>query len=268
MSLHGHGVTDIGLHRPRNEDAILVRNDLGVYAVCDGMGGYRGGDVASRLATEALARSFERDADLLEEARRGGGPVSPVLELIRRAIARANLAVWEYAIAEANRIGMGTTATVLVDVGSYVAVGHVGDSQAIRIRGDRAETLTRDHTITQELLDSGTIDGEEALHSRFRHVLTRSVGHHLDLEPDLLARRVEEGDRYVLCTDGLSRYLRDRRRLPPLATGGTDAAARRLVDFANAQGGSDNVSVVVLQNRAGDAWRANSMDSGARQAYG
>jgi PPM family protein phosphatase len=217
--------SDIGRARERNEDAYLIREPL--FAVADGMGGARGGDVASSLALEIL---------------RGDGPT----ELIE-TIKQANQRVLERAESDRDLRGMGTTLTAVVTEDAKAHVAHVGDSRAYLLRDGNLQQLTEDHTLVQRMVREGKITPEEARRHPQRSVITRALGVEGNLPVDELTLEMQPGDRLLLCTDGLTSMVQ-RERIEEILAGEDDpqAACDRLIDAANRAGGDDNVTVIVL----------------------
>jgi serine/threonine protein phosphatase PrpC len=237
------GVTDTGRRRRRNEDAYVCEPPL--FAIADGMGGAQAGEVASRLA-----------AAVLEETRydsgAGDGGEARIEELIREA----NRRVFQRSNEDAATSGMGTTMTVAVvnDTDGTIAFGHVGDSRAYRVRDGRLEQLTDDHSLVGELMRSGKLSPEEAETHPQRSVITRALGTEPDIDVDTFTVEAEPDDVFLLCSDGLTDMVSDREILAVLQeSGDLQAAARALVEAANAVGGEDNITVVVFRVEEGDA---------------
>jgi protein phosphatase len=240
------GVTDTGRRRRRNEDAYVCEPPL--FAIADGMGGAQAGEVASRLA-----------AAVLEETRydsgAGDGGEARIEELIREA----NRRVFQRSNEDAATSGMGTTMTVAVvnDTDGTIAFGHVGDSRAYRVRDGRLEQLTDDHSLVGELMRSGKLSPEEAETHPQRSVITRALGTEPDIDVDTFTVEAEPDDVFLLCSDGLTDMVSDRDILAVLQeSSDLQAAARALVEAANAVGGEDNITVVVFRiedaDEAGD----------------
>lgn len=243
------GLTDTGRRRLGNEDAFVC--DPPVFAVADGMGGAQAGELASRLAAAALE---ERAAGLRGEA--------AVAALVREA----NDRIFRRAIADPATAGMGTTVTVAVvdEAAGTLAIGHVGDSRAYRLRSGALEQLTSDHSLVAELVRSGRLTKEEADQHPHRAVITRSVGTEQAVDVDTITVSLQEGDLYLLCSDGLTTMVTDDVILSlALAAGGNpDELAGTLVDAANAGGGEDNITVVVFEVAAGEpAAAGHALDS-------
>lgn len=227
--------TDVGRVRSVNEDSVLA--DLPVFVVADGMGGHEAGDVASRLVVDEFSRLSD-------------GPLSQPEE-VAEVIDRANRAIVDHSIRHPGCSGMGTTAVGLLLVEHSGApswlVFNVGDSRAYRLADHRLEQLSVDHSYVQELVDSGEITPLAARVHPQRNVVTRALGVDSGVEPDLWLRSPAAGERFLLCSDGLSGELDDATIAEVLSTSvSADAAARELVRRALEAGGHDNVTVLVL----------------------
>ena len=239
MYFGAEGCSDCGRVREHNEDAFRIDSERGLFVVADGMGGHAGGEVASALAVEAI---FEA---LLEGRARETEPGAA--EALQAAIELANNAIYRDARENPERKGMGTTLTLLSWDRRRLHLGHVGDSRAYRLRGDELTQLTRDHTWVDMQVRAGVLSRQEAEHARMRHVLVNSLGTQLWIKPDIVPVDVEPKDRFLLCSDGLSDLV-DRDGLRDILAGhGTiGETARRLVEQANAAGGRDNITAVVI----------------------
>lgn len=231
--------TDTGRRRMQNEDAFVCEPPL--FAVADGMGGAQAGELASRLATAALA---ERGAELRGE------------EAMAGLVQEANDRIYRHALGDPASAGMGTTVeAMLVDeAAGLIAVGHVGDSRAYRVRNGDLEQLTTDHSLVGELVRTGRLTPEEAEQHPHRSVITRALGTEAEVQVDTLTVATEVGDLYLLCSDGLTSMIRDGEILAIVAGTDGDPAriAERLVAAANRAGGEDNVTVVVFEIVAGE----------------
>ena len=235
-----------GRVRANNEDALLVEPAAGLAVLADGMGGYNAGEVASAMATEIIG------AHLLPVLQQ---PAPDGLRLaVGSSVERANAAICETSRTEARYRGMGTTVVMTVFTPGRVLVGHVGDSRAYRLRQGRLETLTRDHSLLQEQIDAGLVRPERAHEAPYRNLLTRALGMTPVVQIDLAEHTVEPGDLYLLCSDGLNDMLRDDQIARHLAAQTTlEAMGHALVDAANAAGGRDNISVVLMRCASTDA---------------
>ncbi|HEY1557425.1 MAG TPA: Stp1/IreP family PP2C-type Ser/Thr phosphatase [Kofleriaceae bacterium] len=232
------GETNVGKVRTANEDSMIVEPALGLYVVLDGMGGANAGDVASQTARDALREH-------VVQHRLHAEPKA----LIEGAIQTACATVFNAAQADRTRHGMGTTvvACLLVDPARAV-IAHVGDSRAYLLRGQRLIPLTRDHTIVEELVDRGLLSAEEAERHPYKNVLSRNLGARADTRVDLSELELKQGDRVLLCSDGLYGYA-SAEAIQYLVSSGDppEQVARDLIDLALRGGGGDNVSVIVLE---------------------
>jgi serine/threonine protein phosphatase PrpC len=240
MKLAAASATDQGLVRQNNEDSFLIDDQRALFAVADGMGGHRGGEVASRTAIEALRAAVANGFALHE------------------AIGRANLAVLERAAGDTELSGMGTTLTAVVALGGHqILIGHVGDSRAYLLQDGSLHRATDDHSLVEEMVREGRLTPEQAESHPQRAIVTRALGVDEELAVDLYTLDVAERDRVVLCSDGLTTMVRERdiERMTR-----TEADPQRLADAlvaaANAAGGEDNITVVVIDVLEVDAPRA------------
>jgi len=238
MQLCAAARSDQGRRRSANEDTYALAPELGLFLVADGMGGHRAGQVASGLAARAAVATLRT----LHDGRRG------TLERLRACVTAANAEILASSRAKPELAGMGTTIVALLAEGDRVALAHVGDSRAYRVRGGAIRRLTDDHTLVGELVRRGEI-GERAaaLHPQ-RHVLLRALGVRRNVDPDLLELAPEPGDLFLLCSDGLTGHLEDGE-IAELVAGESDldAACERLIELANRRGGDDNITVVLLR---------------------
>lgn len=228
MRIRVGATTDIGQVREGNEDAVLLRSPL--YAVADGMGGHRGGEVASNLALQTVERMFaERKGTLTEQ------------------VERANRAVFERSQSDRDVSGMGTTLTAALIEGSAVRLAHVGDSRAYLFRGGALRLLTEDHTLVHRMVVEGEITETEAENHPHRSILTRALGVEGDVQVDETTIEVRNGDRLLLCTDGLTGMISDDQIMSVLQeVRDPQEAVDRLVRAANRAGGIDNITALVI----------------------
>ncbi len=245
MKLHAWGLSDTGQKREHNEDSFLVQEDLGLFAVADGMGGHQGGAQASRLAVEILEREVRR-AELGDTTPSGPGDETPPAKHLRSAAQQAGRTIFELAEQESALMGMGTTLTALLFHCGRVYLAHVGDSRSYLYRDDRFEQLTTDHSWIEEQVAAGLLTHEEAQLSSLRHVITRSVGFEREVEVDLIVQPLLMGDCFLICSDGLSNYLSNDEIHGMFIGDYYSQIPRRLVDAANDRGGDDNITAVLV----------------------
>jgi PPM family protein phosphatase len=230
VKLAAASATDQGRVRGNNEDAFLVDDERALFAVADGMGGHRGGEVASHTAIEALRAAVANGTPLHD------------------AITRANLAVLARAAGDDELTGMGTTLTAIIAVGGrQLLIGHVGDSRAYLLHNGELRRATDDHSLVEELVREGRLTPEQAEAHPQRAIVTRALGVDDDVDVDLYTLDVDAGDRVVLCSDGLTTMVRERD-IERLARSEPDpqSLADAFVRAANDAGGDDNVTVVVI----------------------
>jgi protein phosphatase len=230
------GVTDVGRLRRQDEDAFLVDAESGLFAVADGVGGSRAGDVASRLAVDTAER-------IMREAR--DESAADPTEVIRRIFESAHRAIMERAAADPRVSEMATTLVLLHCNGTRAWTAHAGDSRAYRWRGGELERLSRDHSFAEELAQAAGA-GIRAK-SPFGHVLTRCLGREGAWEPEIREIDFRPGDRFLLCCDGLTDMVDEEELAALLALGvSPEETGKRLIDSANAAGGKDNITAVVV----------------------
>jgi PPM family protein phosphatase len=250
-----YGVTDRGRRRRRNEDALLLTPEAGVYAVADGMGGHAAGDVASRMAVHTLSRVFGAVQPPSTEA---------AAAWLSAGFAAANEAILAHAAGDRACAGMGTTLTALAVPADHggIAIAHTGDSRAYRLRGGELAQLTRDHTWVQQQVDAGILTPAAARHHARSSVLYRVLGIESAEAADIIIADAAAGDVLLLCSDGLTAMLEDEhiRATVQGAVGQSGPGAAldlsqlgtALVAEANRRGGVDNITLVLLQALAGD----------------
>ncbi len=249
LTIEARGITDVGQRRDHNEDAYLVDDALGLYIVADGMGGHAGGGTASKLAVETI-QSVVREArqsqpDLFGAASHPDESAIP--DLLRHAVEEACAVIFRAAQAEPELAGMGTTSTAALLDGRTAYVAHVGDSRCYLLRDGRIYQVSEDHSLVNEQLKAGAISPDEAKHSRFKNIITRSVGFEQQVQVDLMGVELEKDDALVICCDGLSNLVDDPEILAIVSESTIDLAPGRLVALANDRGGDDNITVIVIR---------------------
>ena len=240
-------LTDPGLLRENNEDAVMVDPDNQVAVLADGMGGYNAGEVASAMATTFIKTELGR---WLSE----GGVDASARELKRAmeiCIDNANRSIFNAANSNAQYAGMGTTLVMGVFHGTRAMIGHVGDSRCYRLREGNFMQITRDHSLLQEQIDAGLISLEQAQYATHKNLVTRALGVEDTVLLEVNEYRVEDEDLYLFCSDGLSDMMSDERIAAVMVTAGTlEEKAQALVDAANDCGGRDNISVILAYARS------------------
>lgn len=242
-----YGLTDVGRKREKNEDSLLVNADLGLFMVADGMGGHLGGEYASRLAVKTVEETLAqllRDPEATLATDSVFDRTDPG-ELLKYSLRVASQRIYEEACQNSNLRGMGTTAVALFIQDGKGFIAHVGDSRAYLIKNGDIRQLTADHSLVAEQLRAGFITEEELKNHKFKNIITRSVGFQNEVEVDLLIRDLEAGDRFLLCSDGLTNLVEDADLQKIVAKNQPKEACKKLIDLANKRGGDDNVTVVI-----------------------
>jgi serine/threonine protein phosphatase PrpC len=239
----------VGRRREQNEDSYLVDLESGLFVVADGMGGPAGGGTASGLAVGTIQEKV-RAARLASPSSFVSPTAADAVQfpsMLRLAVEAACRAIYGAAQEDPTLAGMGTTVTAALIAGRSAYIAHVGDSRCYLIRDGRIFQISEDHSLVNEQLKAGAITEEEARQSRFRNIITRSVGFEEDVLVDVVGLEIEKGDELVICCDGLSNLVTDAEILQ-IATGTPLAEApERLVALANERGGDDNITVIVVR---------------------
>jgi protein phosphatase len=247
--IEAYGATDVGRKRERNEDSFLIDRDLGLFVVADGMGGHAGGGIASKLAVETIQ-------SVLAEAKRTSPHVfqipptieeGPAKDRLREAVEAACARIFEEAKANPPLLGMGTTVTATLVLGRHIYLAHVGDSRCYLVRRGRIFQISEDHSLVNEQLKAGAMTPDEARHSRFRNIITRSVGFEEEVLVDLVGVEGEDGDQLLLCCDGLTNLVEDDEILEVVDRTPLHDVPRRLISIANDRGGDDNITVIAVR---------------------
>lgn len=238
--------TDIGKVRSMNQDSLLVSENevegLNLYILADGMGGYKGGEIASKVAITAVSKYIkEKFAGISKDK-------LSILNLIEGAIEFANTAIYEESEQDEELQDMGTTLEVILIYDMKLYIGHVGDSRVYRIRKNTIKKITTDHSYVEKLIQDGDITREEAENHPKKNLLIKALGTDEDVEPDMIYTVFNKNDVIVVCSDGLTNMVKERRILEIIKENLGDAT-ERLVDEANLAGGLDNITVIVIDNR-------------------
>lgn len=237
--------TDIGRKRQQNQDNGAALPEQGVFIVADGMGGHRGGETASAIAVEVIPAVIQRELSIGRNA----------TESLATAIQTASRSIHAKASENPTLQGMGTTSTVLLFQQDRLVIGHVGDSRAYLIRTEGIWQLTRDHSLVQEKLRAGLINRDQVRSDRMKNVITRSVGFERDVEVDTYEMKVRAGDRYLICSDGLSGLMEDHDLHRVIGTLRSESngltpsqqIVAELIKSANQNGGDDNITAILIE---------------------
>lgn len=225
--------TDPGRVRPSNQDALLeTAGPYALFAVADGMGGHRGGNIASAMAVDCLSEIDTQSP--------------PDEAVLKAAFERANRLIWERQLGDGNLSGMGTTLTALWEGDAYVILGHVGDSRAYLYRERALRQVSADHSLVGELMRTGMLAPEDAYSYPYRNIVTRAVGTEQAIESDITRVDKKPGDRWLLCSDGLTEYALPEAIMKAMALPLHDAA-EQLMALALSGGGRDNITLLLLE---------------------
>jgi len=240
-----------GMVRTHNEDSIFVDGEAGLAVLADGMGGYSAGEVASGIAVNVISTGMLPELKSGRELSKvdiGSGLTHAAL-LLQQQIALANKGIYEAAQARPECAGMGTTLVSAVFFQNRISIGHIGDSRLYRLRADKFEQLTHDHSLLQEQIDSGMLTPEQARYSLNKNLVTRALGIEAVVPADIAEYRIEAEDIYILCSDGLTDMVEADtvRDIVVAKRADLAEAAAELIDVANQNGGRDNISVVLIR---------------------
>lgn len=248
MQLQVFAQSDVGKVRTHNEDAFRVAADLGLYVVCDGMGGHAAGEVASQTAVTELTRYIEGARARLTSFNGSAEAAHELAELVTQAIIHASKVVFDVASGDRGKHGMGTTCVLLLAAGDKGIAANVGDSRLYMVRDGRLHQLSTDHNFVSEAVAQGMMSPEQAAISPHAHVLTRAVGTQPSVCPDLLVFDILPGDTFLLCSDGLSEYTKDPEELcSMLSVPNLKDIPGHLIRHALAGGGHDNITAIVAR---------------------
>ena len=226
------GISNIGLHRKRNEDQFLIDQTRQLFLVCDGMGGHKGGDVASLLAVQTMQESFHFEHP------------NDILPALLQAAAKANENIYNRGNADESLHEMGTTLTAAVLADEDIYIAHVGDSSLFLYREGNLTKITRDHTLAEQMIIDGLALSREG---SYNHILTRAVGVESTVEIDLYQEKVKNGDWILMCTDGLTDLVTESEMIEYLKIANDpESTARDLVAAALDKGGFDNITLVLI----------------------
>ncbi|MFZ9886344.1 MAG: Stp1/IreP family PP2C-type Ser/Thr phosphatase [Myxococcota bacterium] len=250
MHIVAYGTTDVGQKRDHNEDFLLVDDPLGLYVVCDGMGGHAAGEVASEHAATTVRRVVSEGQDHIRAFREKDSQETreKLVHLIEQAVQRACGEIFHMATADSGKAGMGTTLVMMLVAGDKGLMAHVGDSRLYMVRQGQIHQLSEDHSYCTEMIKRGKMTREQARNSPYSNVITRAVGIQESVQVDTLLFDVLPGDTFLLCSDGLHGYTEDPNELADLLSAeDAEGMPQSLVDLANARGGKDNITALVIR---------------------
>ena len=240
--MKGFAKTDVGKAREMNQDYYSIpssESDLQLYILADGMGGYNGGEIASRLAAETTKNYIQNNFKKIEHDKEA------ILKLVKDAMEYANMVVYEESKKDENLQGMGTTLDVCFIYNSKIYIGHVGDSRIYLIKKDIARKITKDHSYVQQLVEDKKITREEAEHHSKKNMLLKALGCTSYVEPDIRARNLEKDDILLMCSDGLTNMV-EESKIYEVVRENKEKAPEILVNLANNAGGYDNITVITI----------------------
>lgn len=252
MDLSFWAATNVGRKRTHNEDNYLVDQKLSLFIVADGMGGHASGEIASQIAVAEIRSAVDSRRDILDAFARHetGVTTHDVLGVLEYAVQSAGLAIYERGQKEPDKRGMGTTVSLFLLIGERGFIAHVGDSRIYMVRDGRAEQLTEDHSLINELIRHGKVTREtlaKSPYASYKNAVTRAVGVYETVQVDTMDLEVLPGDQFLLCSDGLHAYLDDKEISRQLADENITAIPERLVEIANNGGGHDNITALVMR---------------------
>lgn len=240
--MKGFAKTDVGKAREMNQDYYSIpssESDLQLYILADGMGGYNGGEIASRLAAETTKNYIQNNFKKIEHDKEA------ILKLVKDAMEYANMVVYEESKKDENLQGMGTTLDVCFIYNSKIYIGHVGDSRIYLIKKDIARKITKDHSYVQQLVEDKKITREEAEHHPKKNMLLKALGCTSYVEPDIRARNLEKDDILLMFSDGLTNMV-EESKIYEVVRENKEKAPEILVNLANNAGGYDNITVITI----------------------
>ncbi|MBM3789024.1 MAG: Stp1/IreP family PP2C-type Ser/Thr phosphatase [Acidobacteria bacterium] len=252
--IESYGRTDIGRRRSINQDCVFFDDQAGLYIVADGMGGHSGGEVASRLAVGVVSAFVLKKRHTDQSSWPYG--IDPGFSYngncLRTAIMLANAKVWEQGARDPDLAGMGTTIVVALAEEGSLTIASAGDSRAYRIREGAIDQITTDDSWVQDALDKGVLTREQLRNHAMKNVITRAVGSSEAIQPRMVEERLQDGDTYLFCSDGLHGMLQDSEilRITLAARGDLRGAVAELVAAANSSGGKDNISALMFRYQA------------------
>jgi serine/threonine protein phosphatase PrpC/CRP-like cAMP-binding protein len=252
MDLSFWAATNVGRKRQHNEDNYLIDQKLSLFVVADGMGGHASGEIASQIAVAEIRSAVDSRRDILDAYARHepGVTTHDVLGVLEYAVQTAGVAIFDRGQKESDKRGMGTTVSAFLLIGERGFIAHVGDSRIYMIRDGKPEQLTEDHSLINELIRHGKVTKEtlaKSPYASYKNAVTRAVGVYETVQVDTMDLEVLPGDQFLLCTDGLHAYLDDGEITRQIAQENITAIPDNLVEHANAGGGHDNITALVVR---------------------
>lgn len=237
------GLTDNGLSRENNQDSLFVSNveDLPLFIVADGMGGHNAGEIASSVAVETIKEKFIGNKENLRSK-------EDIIKTIKDSVYEANKRIYFKALGAPECSGMGTTLTMSYIFHNEIYIGHIGDSRAYHISDRGIEQLTEDDSLVNELIKNGSITKEEAINHPQRNIITKALGTSIDIEINIQTIKYKSGDILIICSDGLSNMVKENKVFDIIkAEEDISLACEILVELAKKNGGSDNITLIIIK---------------------
>ncbi len=249
MEIRAFGQTDVGKVRGANEDGFLIDEERKLYIVADGMGGHQGGGYASSHAVQGIREETMRLEQVQDSTQPLEVPEGKTRTQVRlqHALSKTNNQLYQKAQEDPSLRGMGTTVTAMQLDSNFANIAHVGDSRLYLLRDGDLKQLTRDHSWVQEQVDAGVLSDDEAETHPLKNIITRSMGHEPELLIDLLKEEYRPGDKFLLCSDGLTNMVDDRMIKEVLEKKGPQPAVEELVRLSLDAGGLDNITALIVE---------------------
>lgn len=242
--IKAYGKSDIGMVREMNQDYYYIsddQNEVKLYILADGMGGYKGGEIASKLAVTSARNYIENNFKETPKDKES------LIQLIGSSVEYANMVVYEKSKENQELEGMGTTLEICLVYNNRAYIAHIGDSRIYRIRKEFMRKITKDHSYVQKLVEDGTITKEEAAIHPKKNMLMKALGCNAFVEPDVTIKGFLKGDTLIICSDGLTNML-TQEEIYNMATRKFEYAPSELIEIANKKGGYDNITVIIIRN--------------------
>ena len=242
--IKAYAKSDVGKVREINEDSYYISDSLDevqLYMLADGMGGYNGGEIASKLAIQSAKSYIENNFSDIEKDK------DSIIQLVASSMEYANMVVYEKSQENKELEGMGTTLEICLIYNNRAFIGHIGDSRIYRIRKEFMRKLTQDHSYVQKLVKDGKITQEEAVHHPQKNMLMKALGCNAFVEPDVMVKGFLKDDILVMNSDGLTNLV-DQETIYEMASKNIEQATKDLVQLAKDRGGYDNITVVIIKN--------------------
>ena len=232
-----YGQTDIGLKRNSNQDNYLIQQDLNLFAVADGMGGHQEGDLASKMALQVIEKAFKKKQPQ---------NLSEVPKKLIHSIEKANQCIFNKSFLDKRELGMGTTLVLAYFFENHLFIANIGDSRLYLMQRGFLWQITEDHSLLNEQMKLGLIKEKDIKHFKYKNIIVRCLGIEKEVQCDIYKREIKSGDRFLLCSDGLSNMLSDKEMLEVLSIKEIKKALAQCINFAKKNGGDDNITGILI----------------------